>query len=313
MPYQSKKKYRIKPIPVLVLILIIVMLCFTLLLINRVKGGYFEKDGTVSKPSSALNSSSGNNQDTTGDDTPATAGITIVKATEIKNSYDDAVVTAPVENDSLWNLILLNPGNGISDEIPMERIKIGTQEIDKRIESAYKTMYEDAKKAGINLFLRSGYRTLALQKSYYDANIANYISQGNSEQKAIELTRAYYTVPGHSEHHSGIAADIITDEYQRDVTTLDERFAKTPAYEWLIENCANYGFILRYPKDKTDITKISFESWHYRYVGIPHAKAIMSAGVCLEEYIESMKLSYQQSQTQTSYEAFAEEFAKVYK
>ena len=110
-----------------------------------------------------------------------------------------------------------------------------------------------------------------------------------SEEEAIRLTRQYYTEPGHSEHHSGLAFDIITVEYQRDVYSLTEQFAETDAYRWLTEHCAEYGFILRYPEGKTDITQINYEPWHYRYVGKEHAQYIMEHNLTFEEYIELLR------------------------
>ena len=92
-------------------------------------------------------------------------------------------------------------------------------------------------------------------------------------------------VPGTSEHHTGLAADIVTPTHQ----TLDPQFADTAAGKWLLEHAADYGFILRYPEDKQETTKIIYESWHYRYVGEEHAKAIKESGLCLEEYLEQLK------------------------
>lgn len=115
------------------------------------------------------------------------------------------------------------------------------------------------------------------------------MQQGKSEEEAIRLTRQYYTEPGHSEHHSGLALDIITVEYQRDVYSLTEQFAETDGYRWLIAHCAEFGFILRYPKGKTDITQINYEPWHYRYVGKEHAQYIMEHDLTLEEYIALLK------------------------
>ena len=116
---------------------------------------------------------------------------------------------------------------------------------------------------------------------------------GATENEAIRRTNLYYTVPGHSEHHSGLAFDIITPEYHQFVYDLDERFATeepySAAYQWLRDNCARYGFILRYPEDKSVLTRISFEPWHYRYVGVEHAEYITSHNLCLEEYIAMLK------------------------
>ena len=94
---------------------------------------------------------------------------------------------------------------------------------------------------------------------------------------------------GHSEHHTGLAFDTITPEYHRDVWSLDDRFADTEAYAWLSEHCWDYGFILRYPRDKQDITRIHFEPWHYRYVGVEHAQFMRDHNLCLEEYIALLR------------------------
>ena len=91
-------------------------------------------------------------------------------------------------------------------------------------------------------------------------------------------------VPGTSEHNSGLAIDIITPSYQ----VLDEGFAETKAFRWLDANASKFGFILRFPKDKQDITKIIYEPWHYRYVGIETAPIIKASGLCLEEFLETM-------------------------
>lgn len=89
--------------------------------------------------------------------------------------------------------------------------------------------------------------------------------------------RQWVAVPGTSEHCLGYAADLCS---------LEENFENSDQFAWLQKHCAEYGFILRYPKDKVDITKISYEPWHYRYVGSNHAQIIMSQGLCLEEYLE---------------------------
>lgn len=190
-----------------------------------------------------------------------------------------------------WNLILLNPAeeNAISTDLDIQKTKFDTQWVDSRAAPAYQAMYDAAKKEGITLFLRSGYRSISTQKTNYDNNVKREIANGNNEAEAIRLTNLYYTVPGHSEHHSGLAFDIITPQYHNDVYTLSEKFAETDAYKWLVKNCADYGFVLRYPKDKQEITKINFEPWHYRYVGVEHAKYMTQNNLCLEEYIALLK------------------------
>ena len=111
------------------------------------------------------------------------------------------------------------------------------------------------------------------------------MNNGKSKEEAEKITATMIAIPGTSEHHTGLAADIVTPTHQ----TLDPEFADTDAGKWLQENAAEYGFILRYPEDKQDITEIIYESWHYRYVGVDHAMAIKENGLCLEEYLEILK------------------------
>ena len=99
--------------------------------------------------------------------------------------------------------------------------------------------------------------------------------------QAAEKAKTINAYPGTSEHELGLAADIVTPSYQ----SLDSGYDQTDAFKWLVEHCADYGFILRYPKEKQDITKIIYEPWHYRYVGQEDAKIIMESGVTLEEYL----------------------------
>lgn len=197
----------------------------------------------------------------------------------------------PEGNLSDWNLILLNhdPDNKIDKELNFDQVKFDTQYVDARASEFYQKMYNDAKKDGITLYLRSGYRSISTQTVNYNANVERLQKEGLSKEEAIVQTNLYYTVPGHSEHHTGLAFDIITPEYHSDVYTLNEQFAETKAYKWLLKNCADYGFILRYQEHKTDITGINFEPWHYRYVGIEHAKYITENDICFEEYIELLK------------------------
>ena len=199
-----------------------------------------------------------------------------------------------------WNLILLNPEeeNKIDRDLDIDMTKFDTQWVDSRAASAYQAMCDAAGAAtggegaeeGITLYLRSGYRSMATQQTNYTNNIQRLISQGVNEAEAIRQTQLYYTVPGHSEHHTGLAFDIITPEYHTFVYTLDERFGETEAYDWLVGHCADYGFVLRYARDKEGTTQINFEPWHYRYVGKEHAAFMQAYNLCFEEYVQLLKL-----------------------
>lgn len=137
--------------------------------------------------------------------------------------------------------------------------------------------------AGMNTRLVSGYRSYATQKSNYDANVKSYIKKGYSEAKAVAITQRTIMPPGASEHQYGYAADIAES------SSLDTGLEKTKAYTWLAKNAPDYGFILRYPKNKQSITGVSYEPWHFRYVGVYHARIITQNGVCLEEYIGALQ------------------------
>ena len=129
----------------------------------------------------------------------------------------------------------------------------------------------------------SGYRSYEYQKTMFENETEAFLSQcGGDKEKAKELALGHVSLPGTSEHQSGLCVDISTSN------VLSESLSETTAYKWIYSNCADFGFILRYPKDKADITGVTFEPWHFRYVGRYHAQKIMSEGLCLEEYLETL-------------------------
>ena len=127
----------------------------------------------------------------------------------------------------------------------------------------------------------SGYRSYDYQATIFDQYVQNEMASNPalSEEEAEALVLTYSTRPGTSEHQTGLAVDMDT------MGSFTTDFAWTSEYYWLQENAWKFGFILRFPSDKTDVTSISFEPWHYRYVGRYHAKIIRDNGLCLEEYI----------------------------
>lgn len=142
-------------------------------------------------------------------------------------------------------------------------------------------MIAAAKADGVNLGVMSGYRTIQYQINLFNRHVQQRMAKGMTKEEAIADTKLYVAVPGESEHNLGLAIDFMSGTS----ADLEESFANTPQGKWLKAHAADYGFILRYPKDKQNITKISFEPWHYRYVGVDVAKQIMSSGKCLEEYL----------------------------
>ena len=142
-------------------------------------------------------------------------------------------------------------------------------------------MMDDARAEGLEPYICSSWRSYETQEQLFEQEFESYIEQGYSENAARIQAAQWVAVPGTSEHELGLALDIVSVENQR----LEEAQEDTPTQQWLMEHCYEYGFILRYPKDKEDITGIGYEPWHYRYVGREDAAAIQNLGVCLEEYV----------------------------
>jgi len=138
--------------------------------------------------------------------------------------------------------------------------------------------------------VNSGYRTYSYQAMLFETYTNNEVAKNpnitRQEAEAIVLT--YSTRPGTSEHQTGLAVDMATDD------SFSTDFQYTEHYQWLMENAWKFGFILRFPADKVDITTIQFEPWHWRYVGRYHAKKIHDAGICLEEYIALLEAKEEQ-------------------
>ena len=134
-----------------------------------------------------------------------------------------------------------------------------------------------------NIMVNSGYRSEKQQKEVYEDKL---------QSKGKEYADRYVQQPGYSEHHTGYAMDLaVYDEGDLELEG-DEAvwtFDGKGEYFWVDQNCADYGFILRYSASKEDVTKISYESWHYRYVGIGNALAIKNMGLALEEYINFIR------------------------
>ena len=183
-------------------------------------------------------------------------------------------------NDFGWNLMLVNHENYIPHNYQMELTELSNGEkVDSRIYPELQKMFDDARAQGYGLFVAAGYRTAEKQQQLMDEKIEAYKNEGYSDAKAKRLAEKWVAIPGTSEHQMGIAVDINAD------TTISSSDA---VYTWLAENAYKYGFIKRYPSDKTDITGVINEPWHYRYVGKEAAQEIYLQDICLEEYIEEL-------------------------
>ncbi len=182
-----------------------------------------------------------------------------------------------------WNLLLVNQDYILPDGFSVKTAKIadGSQSLDYRVVPYYDKMIAAAKADGISLIAVSGYRSYDRQRANFTRKINYYTGLGYSKAEATRLASKIVLMPGTSEHNAGLAMDFGTNGN----TTLDENFGKTEAYKWLSAHAADYGFILRYAANTTNITKVSYEPWHWRYVGTEVAKDIKAKGVTLEEYL----------------------------
>lgn len=204
-------------------------------------------------------------------------------------------------------LKLVNKTNTIgSDYVPEDLVDIDaayttggkTIKLEKTVAEAVISMIDAMKEAGIsNVSITSGYREYSYQKTLFDRYIAN--EKANHPDWSDDAIQAqvltYSAAPGTSEHQTGLCVDLFTTEMEglwnygseTPNNPYDKGFAETDAFAWLQEHAHEYGFILRFPENKTDITGYSYESWHYRYVGEKHAKKIHKKGITLEEYLEN--------------------------
>lgn len=147
---------------------------------------------------------------------------------------------------------------------------------------AMKKMLCAAVSCGIHLRVFSAYRSLSYQKGLFNEDIDRYMLSGMSYKDAYAKTSLSIAVPGQSEHNAGLAVDISSPDWKGEIT---EEFDQTPEFAWLDKNAHRFGFIMRYPKNKTEITGITYEPWHYRYLGKIHACRIKKMGITLEEYL----------------------------
>jgi D-alanyl-D-alanine carboxypeptidase len=192
----------------------------------------------------------------------------------------DTATKSPEGGD--WRLILVNPKNRLAADFTVKLTKLSnSQSIDERCYPDLQKMMDDCRAAGLHPLICSSFRSYEKQQQLFDNKVKKLVAQGDSEETARKKAATVIAVPGTSEHQTGLALDIVDLSNQN----LDESQAKTPVQQWLMKNCMNYGFILRYPEDKTDITNITYEPWHYRYVGKDAAKEICDKNICLEEYL----------------------------
>ena len=286
----SRRRRRLARRIVLAVIVVLILAAFALFLwgiFGRVEVGSDDvsRDPSGTAPqTSGSSATTGSSSTTTGGsaDTTPPATTTSTTSTTTAPTVPDPVSakTYLQPSGAAWNLILVNDYNAVPDgyeqNTTMEWVSGG--QMDTRAADAYRQMLADGAAydiRGVSLF-----RPQSLQESLFSREVEKWKGQGYDQEAAEQKANTIVKRPGYSEHNTGLAADVGgSGNY-----SLNQDFENTDAYRWLIEHCADYGFILRFPKDKEEITGVIFEPWHYRYVGVEAAQEIMSRDLCLEEY-----------------------------
>lgn len=259
-----------------IIIVIIIFVAIIAIIVSSIKSLYTELFINKSKNLENVKFEDSNNIETEKSNINENTSYEVVlnenNAVEVRKQIDD------------WRLVLVNSENQLpSDFSPNLAYIDKTRQVDSRIKEELEQMLSDMKKVKIkDAWVQSAYRSVEYQEKIYNEKIVEYISLGETRERAEILTLKVINKPGTSDHNLGLAVDF---------NYVDYNFDKTPAYEWLTKNAENYGFVLRYRKDKEEITKIDYEPWHWRYVGVEHAKKMNELDMCLEEYVEYLSLN----------------------
>ncbi len=310
MKKRKTDKNIIIPVAAGILALIIIMTTLLIPNIRKNKPEYEKSDSTASNTENTSTSTSTTANTASSTAPPASSTSTTESTTEkpTSGSFYDGVAyrstyakTADIfkhgrnlmllnkqyelPENFRWDLVYWKNGESVDALSLNSKAYDSVKAVDRAAYEPLKAMFKAAEKAGVPLELVSAYRSISLQDRLFTRSVNSYMSQGYSEQQAIAKANYARTFTGTSEHNTGLGFDIL----QKGSYYLTEQFENTAQFKWLIENAEDYGFILRYAKDKVDITEIMYEPWHFRYVGVEHAKKINELGFCLEEYIEYLE------------------------
>lgn len=215
--------------------------------------------------------------------------ISLLEKEDAVPAYEDMTGyqqnAALIEQKDDWNLVLVNKWNAMDPTYVPELTEIAEgHKVDSRIAESLMDMIYGAKDAGYAIYILSSYRDMEKQISLYDAEVSKWLAEGYSQEAAEQKAGTIVAFPGTSEHHLGLAVDLVSSEHVK----LDQDAEKTKGYQWLVKHCQEYGFILRYPNNASDITGIIYEPWHFRYVGVEAATEIMESGITFEEYLSNL-------------------------
>ncbi|MDD6800816.1 MAG: M15 family metallopeptidase [Firmicutes bacterium] len=285
-------------IALLIFAAILIIICVSVALSSAKKNPGFENTETTGNISTEPSETTGENTEPPDTDSPKT---TEPPATETSEPYPQipeitfkSDLSAYEEymnpTDDSEYLILINTENTLDSTYKPNDLTAlvdtrqdgrAVQYMRKNAAMAMEAMCIEARACGCkNLSVTSAYRSYEYQKQLFDNRVNQYLATMPYDE-AYKKAATINAIPGTSEHQSGLCADIHNIS-----TGANVSFADTAEGAWLAENSWKFGFILRYPKDKTELTGITFEPWHFRYVGRKAAYEIWSNGWCLEEYFE---------------------------
>ncbi len=193
-------------------------------------------------------------------------------AAAVSAAYRRLSESKPDLEVGVWPLQLYGSGRPVKEE-PAETVRVGGVPVDARIADALRAMIADARAAGLSVYLSCGYTDAAAQTHIYRRTAAKY---------GAETAQTIVGLPAENEHRSGLAVDIADRYYEE----KDSGLENTELFAWLKMHCHEYGFILRYPKDRKAITGYVYEPWHFRYVGTEAAAFMAEHALTLEEFLD---------------------------
>ena len=201
---------------------------------------------------------------------------------DINKADETPPVIHAITEENKWMIKLANFENTIEDGYVVETAVItGSYRLDKRIIEDTKKMIAAAKADGVTLTVDSAYRTIEYQRQLIERIVNEQVAKGKTREEGYAIAYLDTAKPGQSDHNLGLAIDFAENKGNN----YTAAFKNTASAKWLLANSYKYGFILRYPEGKFEITKIVFEPWHYRYVGV-FAREIYESGLTLEEWLK---------------------------
>lgn len=282
-------KHLILTVTALVLLTPTILLCFTLVHHRKVKQDYqlaFDEQVLyINQLEEALADLTKQKEHTNTDIEPESKESQHVMETPgTRTITDKSMPLIPFSVDlTELKYILVNDGHPLPQSFYPELVETRNEKlVHKEIQPFLEQMLDAAEQEGISIIICSAYRDYEKQAELVQNSIEKLMREGYSYTEAHWQTRRDTAMVGNSEHHTGLAVDLVGVSHQ----TLDQEHADTPEAIWLREHAHEYGFILRYPKDKEDITGFTYESWHYRYVGESAAAFIKEHQLCLEEFFD---------------------------